>query len=462
MSDIHVVILAAGQGTRMKSALPKVLHPVAGRPMVEYVVKTASSLSPASVTVVVGHRADDVQAFLGSRQGVQFALQSPQLGTAHALRQVEPLLAGRTGTVVLLSGDVPLLKAPTLHRLLDAHRGADAAATVVTATVERPYGYGRILRVGGRIARIVEERDASPLQRRVKEINSGIYAFDLAPLFDQLRTIAAGNAQGEHYLTDLIATYRRLNLPVETVMVDDPNEIRGVNTRSELAELSAIMRQNKNEELMAAGVTIVDPATTYIDPDVEVGPDTVIHPGVVIQGHSRIGSACELHAYVRLVDSELANNVTINSFCLIVGSRVANGAAIGPFAHLRPASDVGPGAKVGNFVELKKTTLGPGSKANHLSYLGDATIGADVNVGAGTITCNYDGRKKHHTVIEDGAFIGSDSQLIAPVRIGKGAYVGAGSSITEDVPDGALGIGRGRQANVEGWVERKKGAASKP
>jgi bifunctional UDP-N-acetylglucosamine pyrophosphorylase/glucosamine-1-phosphate N-acetyltransferase len=462
MSDTHVVILAAGQGTRMKSALPKVLHPVAGRPMVEYVVKTASSLSPASVTVVVGHRADDVQAFLGSRQGVQFALQSPQLGTAHALRQVEPLLAGRTGTVVLLSGDVPLLKAPTLHRLLDAHRGADAAATVVTATVERPYGYGRILRVGGRIARIVEERDASPLQRRVKEINSGIYAFDLAPLFDQLRTIAAGNAQGEHYLTDLIATYRRLNLPVETVMVDDPNEIRGVNTRSELAEVSAIMRQNKNEELMAAGVTIVDPATTYIDPDVEVGPDTVIHPGVVIQGHSRIGSACELHAYVRLVDSELANNVTINSFCLIVGSRVANGAAIGPFAHLRPASDVGPGAKVGNFVELKKTTLGPGSKANHLSYLGDATIGADVNVGAGTITCNYDGRKKHHTVIEDGAFIGSDSQLIAPVRIGKGAYVGAGSSITEDVPDGALGIGRGRQANVEGWVERKKGAASKP
>jgi bifunctional UDP-N-acetylglucosamine pyrophosphorylase/glucosamine-1-phosphate N-acetyltransferase len=446
----------------MKSALPKVLHPVAGRPMVEHVVQTASSLSPASITVVVGHRADAVQAFLGGRQGIQFALQAPQLGTAHALRQAEPLLAGRTGTLVLLSGDVPLLRAATLRRLLEAHRSANAAATVVTATVERPYGYGRIIRIGGRIARIIEERDASPAQRRVREINSGIYAFDLAPLFEHLRALAATNAQGEHYLTDLIAIYRRLKLPVETVMVDDPGEIRGVNTRSELAELSAIMRQNKNEELMAAGVTIVDPATTYIDPDVEVGSDTVIHPGVVIQGHSKIGSACELHAYVRIVDSDLANNVTINSFCLIVGARVADGAAIGPFAHLRPATEVGPKAKVGNFVELKKTTLGPGSKVNHLSYLGDATVGANVNVGAGTITCNYDGQKKHHTVIEDGAFIGSDSQLIAPVRIGKGAYVGAGSSITEDVPEGALGIGRGRQANVEGWVERKKSAASKP
>ena len=462
MSETHVVILAAGQGTRMKSTLPKVLHPVAGRPMIEHVVQTASSLSPASIVVIVGHRADAIQGFLSGREGIQFALQAPQLGTAHALQQAEPLLAGRTGTVVLLSGDVPLLKAATLGRLLDAHLTAKAAATVVTASVERPYGYGRIIRVGGRIARIVEERDASPAQKRVKEINSGIYAFDLAPLFDGLRTIAPQNAQGEHYLTDLIAVYRRRKLPVETVIVDDPGEIRGINTRRELAEVSAIMRQNKNEELMAAGVTLVDPATTYIDPNVEVGPDTVIHPGVVIQGHSRIGSACEIHAYVRITDSELADKVTINNFCVLVGARVADGAAIGPFAHLRPASDVGPGAKVGNFVELKKTTMGQGSKVSHLSYLGDATVGAKVNVGAGTITCNYDGQKKHQTVIEDGAFIGSDTQLIAPVRVGKGAYVGAGSSITEDVPAGALAIGRGRQSNVEGWVERKKAEASKP
>ena len=461
MSEIHVVILAAGQGTRMKSALPKVLHPVAGQPMIRHVVETAETLAPASIAVIVGHQAEAVRALLDGRRGVQFAHQAPQLGTAHALQQAEPLLAGRSGTLVLLSGDVPLLRAATLRRLLDTHREARAAATVVTATVERPYGYGRIIRVGGRIARIVEERDASPAQRRVREINSGIYAFDLAPLFDQLRSIATKNAQGEYYLTDLVALYRRRKLPVETVMVDDPAEIRGVNTRSELAEVSAIMRQNKNEELMAAGVTIVDPATTYIDPNVEVGPDTVIHPGVVIQGQSKVGSACEIHAYVRLTDSELADKVTINNFCVLVGARVAEGAAIGPFAHLRPASDVGPGAKVGNFVELKKTTIGQGSKVNHLSYLGDAKIGARVNVGAGTITCNYDGQKKHETVIDDGAFIGSDTQLIAPVRVGKGAYVGAGSSITEDVPDGALGIGRGRQTNVEGWVERRKAGATK-
>jgi bifunctional UDP-N-acetylglucosamine pyrophosphorylase/glucosamine-1-phosphate N-acetyltransferase len=427
--------------------------------MVGHVVQTAAALSPTSIIVIVGHGADAVQAFLGSRPGVQFALQAPQLGTAHALQQAEPLLTGQVGTVVLLSGDVPLLRAATLSRLLDAHRSAGAAATVVTASVERPYGYGRIVRIGGRIARIVEERDASPAQKRIKEINSGIYAFDLAPLFDSLRTIAAKNAQGEHYLTDLIAVYRRRKLPVETVTVDDPAEIRGVNTRSELAELSAIMRQNKNEELMAAGVTIVDPATTYIDPDVEVGPDTVIHPGVVIQGQSKVGSACEIQAYVRIIDSELADKVTINNFCLIVGARVADGAAIGPFAHLRPTCDIGPGVKVGNFVELKKTTMGQGSKANHLTYLGDTTVGPNVNVGAGTITCNYDGRQKHQTVIEEGAFIGSDSQLIAPVTIGRGAYVGSGTTVREDVPPGALAVSAGKQRNIEGWVERKKSEA---
>jgi bifunctional UDP-N-acetylglucosamine pyrophosphorylase/glucosamine-1-phosphate N-acetyltransferase len=461
MSDVHVVILAAGQGTRMKSALPKVLHPVAGWPMVAHVVQTARRLGPASITMVVGHRADAVQAHLTGREGIQFVLQEPQLGTAHALQQAERLLATRTGTVVLLSGDVPLLKAATLKRLLDAHLEAKAAATVITALVERPYGYGRIVRIRGEISRIVEERDASPAQRRIREINSGIYAFDLAPLFDALRSVAARNAQGEHYLTDLIAIYRRRKLPVTTVGVDDPAEIRGVNTRSELAEVSGIMRQNKNEELMAAGVTIIDPATTYIDPDVMVGPDTVIHPGVVIQGHSTVGAACEIHGYVHITDSELANNVTINNFCVLVGARVADGAAIGPFAHLRPATEVGPKAKVGNFVELKKTTLGAGSKASHLAYLGDTTVGPNVNIGAGTITCNYDGRHKHQTVIEQGAFIGSDSQLIAPVTIGRDAYVGTGTTVREDVPPGALAVSAGKQRNIEGWVERKKAAVSK-
>ena len=455
--EIHVVVLAAGQGTRMKSGRAKVLHAVAGRPMVEHVLQAAVSLAPATTTLIVGHQAETVRKVLQGRQGLAFAVQDPQMGTAHALQQAEPLLAGRTGTVVLLSGDVPLLRPATLERLLAAHRAANAAATVVTAIVDRPYGYGRIIRSAGRISRIVEERDASPAQRQVREINSGIYAFDLPPLFDTLRTIASRNAQREYYLTDLIAAYRRKRRPVETLIVEDPAEVRGVNSRTELAEVSATMRQKKNEELMAAGVTLIDPATTYIDPDVEIGPDTVIHPGVVIQGHTRIGAACEVHAYVRISDSEMADHVTIHNFSVIVGARVAEGAAIGPFAHLRPETVVGEKAKIGNFVELKKTTMGAGSKANHLSYLGDATIGPNVNVGAGTITCNYDGRTKHPTVIEEGAFIGSDTQLIAPVRIGKGAYVAAGSSITEDVPPGALGIARGKQANVEGWVERKKG-----
>jgi len=454
--EVHVVVLAAGQGTRMKSKLPKVLHGLAGQPLIEHVLRTAEAISPSTVTLVIGHGAELVRSTMGDRPNMGFVVQEPQLGTAHALQQAEARLAGRQGTVVLLSGDVPLLTGATLRRLVEAHQGAGAAATVVTAVVERPYGYGRIVRTKGRIARIVEERDASPEVRQIREINGGIYAFDLAPLFDALRGIASQNAQGEYYLTDLIAIYRRRKLPVETLVVDNPQEIRGINSRTELAEVSRIVRQTKNEELMAAGVTIIDPATTYIDPDVEIGADTVIHPGVAIEGQSRIGAACEIHSHVRIVDSEIADKSVILNFCLIIGSRIAESASVGPFAHLRPQSVVGERAKIGNFVELKKTTMGAGSKANHLAYLGDATIGERVNVGAGTITCNYDGSKKYPTIIEDGAFIGSDTQLIAPVRVGKGAYVAAGSSITEDVPDGALGIARGRQSNVDGWVERRK------
>jgi bifunctional UDP-N-acetylglucosamine pyrophosphorylase/glucosamine-1-phosphate N-acetyltransferase len=318
-----------------------------------------------------------------------------------------------------------------------------------------------MVRHEGRLTRIVEERDASSEERKIREINAGIYAFQLESLFDTLRGIAAQNAQGEYYLTDLVALYRQRKLPVETFVTDYPQEIRGINSRTELAEVSRLVRQSKNEELMAAGVTIIDPATTYIDPDVEVGADTVIHPGVVIEGQTRIGSACEIQAYVRIRDSQIGDRVAINNFCVIVGAQVAEGAAIGPCAHLRPESDVGPGARIGNFVELKKTSLGAGAKANHLAYLGDATIGANVNIGAGTITCNYDGAEKHQTVIEDGAFIGSDTQLIAPVTVGKGAYVGTGTTIREDVPPGALAVSAGKQRNLEGWVARRKGAAEK-
>jgi bifunctional UDP-N-acetylglucosamine pyrophosphorylase/glucosamine-1-phosphate N-acetyltransferase len=456
LGGLHVVVLAAGQGTRMKSAWPKVLHRISGRPLIDYVLQTAGQLTPDTIAVVVGHRAEAVRDHLKGRSQLHVVIQEPQLGTGHALQQAESVLAGRTGTVVLLSGDVPLLGVDTLRCLVDTHRRAKAAATVVTARVDRPYGYGRIVRTKGRIARIIEERDASPAERRIHEINSGIYAFDLAPLFEALRGIASQNAQGEFYLTDLIAIYRRRRLPVEALLIENSQEIRGINSRTELAEVSTLLRQKKNEELMAAGVTLVDPATTYIDPDVEIGADTVIHPGVVIEGQTRIGSACEIQAHVRIADSTLGDSVTINNFCLLIGARVADGAAIGPFAHLRPESVVGEKAKVGNFVELKKTTLGPGSKANHLSYLGDATIGANVNVGAGTIVCNYDGEKKQPTVIEDGAFIGSDTQLVAPVTVGRGAYVGTGTTVREDVPAGSLAVSAGKQRNIEGWVERKR------
>lgn len=457
MSEKHIVILAAGKGTRMKSAMPKVLHPAGGLPLIEHVLRAADALKPATTVLVVGHLAAQVQEALSKRPGLRFALQEPQLGTGHALLQAEPHLAGATGTVVLLSGDVPLLRAETLADLVQRHESAGAAATVLTARVSGPHEYGRIVRENGRIAAIVEHKDATPAQRAIDEVNSGIYAFALEPLFDALRSIGSANAQGEYYLPDLVGIYRARGKVVETMMLEDPRQILGVNSRRELADVSAILKTTKNDALMASGVSLVDPATAYIGPDVEIGPDTIVHPNVYLEGNTRIGANCQIHAGVRIIDSTIDDGAIINNYCVIRESHVRSGAELGPFAHLRPLSDVGEKAKVGNFTELKKTSLGKGSKAPHLSYLGDAVIGEKVNVGAGTITCNYDGTHKHQTVIEDGAFIGSDSQLVAPVRIGKGAYIAAGSSIVEDVPAGALGIARGKQTNKPGWVEKKKG-----
>ena len=308
----------------------------------------------------------------------------------------------------------------------------------------------------GEISAIVEHKDASLEQRQVREINSGIYAFDLQPLFGALKQIGSANAQGEYYLPDLVRIYRDRGLTVATVTLDDPQEILGVNSRQDLAEITARLRIRTNDALMASGVTLIDPATAYIGTEVAIGPDTVIHPNVYLEGRTSIGSGCEIQCGVRITNSALADDVFVNSYCVIIDSRIERGAQVGPFARLRPASLVCEGAHVGNFVELKKTTLGRGSKASHLAYLGDAVIGEKVNIGAGTITCNYDGKKKHQTTIEDGAFIGSDSQLIAPVTVGKGAYVAAGSSITENVPAGSLAIARGKQINKEGWVDRKK------
>lgn len=450
------MILAAGKGTRMKSSLPKVLHPVAGRPIIEYVLRVAESLLPATTTLVVGHMKETLQQGLAAWPGLRFVVQEPQLGTGHALLQTAPVLEREKGVVLLLSGDVPLLRRHTLAALLARHEASGAAATVLTAVVDQPYGYGRIVRTKGKIARIVEERDASPAQRKIKEINSGIFALSLGPLFGALRGLASSNAQGEYYLTDLISTFRRHKLGVDTAALEDPNEIRGINSRAELAEASRIVRQQKNAELMAAGVTIEDPATTYIDDDVVVGADTVIHPGVSLEGKTQIGAACEIHSGVRIVSSVLADRVTVRNFCVITGSRLASNVTVGPFAHLRPEADLRESVHVGNFVEVKKSVIGAGSKAGHLSYLGDATIGEEVNIGAGTITCNYDGTEKHRTVIEDGAFIGSDSQLIAPVTVGRGAFVGSGTTVRENVPAGSLGVSAGKQRNIPDWKKKPR------
>jgi len=459
--DTHVAILAAGKGTRMKSAWPKVLHRVAGLPMIDHVLASARTLEPKSTVVVIGHMADAMRASLGGRRDVTFVVQEPQLGTAHALLTTETALKSAAGTLVLLSGDVPLLTDKTLKTLVERHATAGAAATVVTAVVDNPHSYGRIVRSGQQIARIVEEKDASRAEREIREINSGIYAFALEGLFDAVRSIAAENAQREYYLPDLVAIYRKQGRVVETVVVANADEIRGINSRAELAAVSRIVRSEKNAALMSAGVTIEDPATAYIDRDVTIGPDTVVHPGVSIEGTTTIGTGCEIHSGSRLVNARLGDRVTILNHCVITDAAVASDATVGPFAHLRKDADVRERARVGNFVELKKTVLGPGSKASHLAYLGDSLIGEKVNIGAGTITCNYDGERKHTTTIEDGAFIGTDSQLIAPVTIGKGAYIGSGTTIREDVPAGALAVSAGRQRNIEGWVEKKKSRKSK-
>jgi len=452
--EIHVVVLAAGKGTRMKSQVPKVLHGISGFSLIERVLRTADALTPASVTLVVGHGADEVKGSLSSRANVQFVVQEQQLGTGHALLQARPILEGKSGVVILLSGDVPLLTSNTLRSLIETHTQCEAAATVVTANMPRPFGYGRIVRTNGRIAKIVEERDASPAQKKITEINSGIYAFDLAPLFGALDSVGTSNNQGEYYLPDLVAIYRKQKRTVATWTVEHAEEIRGINSRTELAEVSAMVRQQKNEELMAAGVTLIDPATTYVDSDVVIGADTVIHPCVFLEGSTKIGAACEIHSGTRIVNSTIGDRVCVRNHTVVTDSTVEAGSFIGPFAHIRPGSQVGEGAHIGNFVELKKTSMGKGSKANHLAYLGDSTIGAATNVGAGTITCNYDGEKKHQTTIGDNVFVGSNSTLVAPITLADGAYIAAGSTVTKDVPAGALGVGRARQENKEGWREK--------
>ncbi len=462
MTERHVLVLAAGKGTRMRSSRPKVLHRLAGCPLVEHVLRAADPLAAASTTLVVGHQSEVVERALdATRDALRFVRQEQQLGTAHAVLQAEPVLAGQSGTLVVLMGDAPLVSSRTTQALAETHELTGAVATVLTATIERPYGYGRIVRRGGRVAEVVEEADATSEQRALREVNSGIYAFDLAPLFAALRAVPEAGPKRERYLPGILRRYREQGLTVETVIAA-ADEIRGINSRHELAEAGSLMRHRKNEEMMAAGVTIVDPATAYVDVDVEVGPDTVIHPGVMLEGRTSIGARCELHAGVRIVNSIIGDDVTVNNHSVIIAAEIAAAARVGPFAHIRPGSAVGEQATVGNFVEIKKATLGPGAKAGHLSYIGDAVVGAGANVGAGTITCNYDGVAKHRTTIGEDAFVGSGTQLVAPVTVERGAYVAAGSCITDDVPANALALARARQVNKPGRaaVTRKRIADS--
>ena len=460
---IAVAIMAAGKGTRLKSRLPKVLHEVGGKPLLAHVVAAAARVVPVKdIYAIIGHEAGRVRAALAST-GVNFVIQSEQRGTGHALMAAQPALAPYDH-VIVLSGDAPLITPETINQLRDFHLEEQAAMTLLTAQLDNPTGYGRVLRKSRRSAQvlaIVEEKSASPAQKKRREINSGFYVFAAGPLFANIEKLSPANPHGEYYLTDMAAILRQAKQRVVAWKTPNPAEVLGGNTRAELSALDQQMRMAKCQQLMADGVTIFYPATCVIDSDVTIAPDSVIDPFVQILGSSRIGTACRIGSYNVIRDSEIADGVLIRPGCVLEQARVGPGAILGPFSHLRPGSEIGENAHVGNFVETKKIKLGKGSKANHLTYLGDAEIGAGVNIGAGTITCNYDGVHKHKTVIEDGVFIGSDSTLVAPVRVGKGAYVAAASCITEDVPEDALALGRARQITKQGWAGRKR-AGGKP
>ena len=457
-----IAIMAAGKGTRLKSKRPKVLHEIGGQALLLHVIAAAKTVVPADhIYCIIGHEADRVRAAV-SPTGVQFVLQAEQRGTGHALQQVKAYFA-ETGAAIpkhllVLSGDVPLIRPETIASICDLHLREHAAMTILTAVPDDPTGYGRILRASPdkpEVTAIVEQKSLRPDQLNTPEINSGIYCFETAALFSKLDSLSTNNAHGEFYLTDVAAMLVADGKRVVAIKADSVNEVLGANTIAEMMHLDAAMRLETAKRLMAQGVTIFRPETCVIDSAVTVGADTTIEPYVQLLGATSIGTDCRIRSYSVIQQSTLGNGVTVRNGCILDSAEVSDGAILGPYAHLRPESRIGENAHVGNFVETKKVTLGKGSKANHLNYLGDATIGAGVNVGAGAITCNYDGVHKHQTIIGDGAFVGSDSTLVAPVSVGAGAYIAAGSCITENVPDGALALGRSRQATKPGWAARR-------
>jgi len=455
--------MAAGKGTRLKSKHPKVLHEVGGKPLLEHVIAAAVKVVPASDTfAIIGHEADRVRQAL-SHTGVNFVLQEPQRGTGHAIMAARDALHPYDH-VVVLSGDAPLITPESIERLRSFHVAKKAAMTILTARVPNPAGYGRVVRKNrgsDDVKAIVEEKSATAAQKTIGEINSGIYAFSGAALFEHIDRLGTANPHGEFYLTDLAAILNKAGRRVVAVEAADPAEILGSNTRAELADLDQRLRMAKCQQLMTEGTTIFHPQSCVIDTDVEIGADTIIEPFVQLLGKTRVGSDCRISSYSVIRNSVIEDGVLILPGCVLDDSQVRSGARLGPYSRLRPGSEIGEGAHVGNFVETKKTRLGKGSKANHLTYLGNAEIGAGVNVGAGTITCNYDGVHKHTTVIEDGVFVGSDTTLVAPVRVGKGAYIGAASCVTDDVPPDSLALARARQIVKEGWVKQRSGSRAK-
>ncbi len=466
-STFAIAIMAAGKGTRLKSKRPKVLHEIGGQALLLHVIAAARQVVPAEhIYCIVGHEAARVQAAV-EHTGVQFVLQAEQRGTGHALQQVKAHFAATGQTppfhLLVLSGDVPLIRPDTIEAVRATHLAGRAAMTILTAVPADPTGYGRVIRTGSgpEVSAIVEQKSLRPDQLAAPEINSGIYCFETAKLFPKLGLLSTDNAHGEFYLTDIAAMLVADGERVIAVQAGSVDEVLGANTIAEMMHLDAAMRLATAKRLMAGGVTIFRPDTCVIDASVEVGPDTVIEPFVQLLGRTRIGTECRIRSFSVIQDSALGDRVLVRNGCILDRAEVADGAILGPYAHLRPESRIGEDAHVGNFCETKKITLGNGSKANHLTYLGDAVIGDNVNVGAGVITCNYDGVAKHLTTVGDGAFIGSDSTLVAPVTVGAGAYVAAGSCITKEVPDGALALGRSRQVVKEGWAAARRVPAVK-
>ena len=460
---LAIVIMAGGKGTRLNSKRAKVLHEIGGKPLLRHVIDSARHIvAPTDIYVVVGHQAAAVEAAVKD-SGVRFVHQEEQRGTGHAIQTAERAVEGYDELLVL-SGDVPLLKPETIARLRDFHIAQRAAMTILTAAPPDPTGYGRVLRKkpdSPEVKAIIEQKSLTPDQQGVREINSGIYAFRTEPLFAHIGALKTDNAHGEYYLTDMAGLLVAAGERVVAVEADNPVEVLGANTIAEMMELDRELRLDTARRLMSQGVTILRPETTVIDAAVEIGPDTIIEPFVQLLGETKIGEDCRIRSYTVIDSSTLADGVLVLPGCQIAHSRVGAGARVGPFSNLRPNSEIGEGAHVGNFVEMKKARLGKGSKANHLTYLGDADIGSGVNIGAGTITCNYDGVNKYPTVIGDGVFIGSDSALVAPVTIGEGSYIAAGSTITEDVPPNALALGRAHQVTKPDWAKKRRARISK-